>query len=565
MSLVDAGTSDTGIPYLVLQDLPGQHLDTFVATTRPSCESLRRIMSAICRALIMCHRIGIVHADIKPSNILVSRDGTPVLLDFGVAQDVHSESTVQASLTTPTPSTPAFASPEITAGQRATPESDVYAVGRLLEELIPTCAGTSRRKDPLLSLAARCTDRDPTRRPRTADQLLEHLEHTAGPITRMPSISVLTIGLVGGLAIGLAAFPALAPVSSLRPPEGDTDSPLLLDLASLHPDDVPGNPETIDSLAKTSQSVDLQVLAAYRYAAEGRREKARDLIDALGSSIETTAPAYRVIAGRVLLDLGRPGPALSTLQQLDAAELRASDRTLHTFLLLRTQDRLGRHTPDLAWDSLQIDAEQQQLHDLLDTIFLQRIAMGHHEPVRNLVDDDERLRQPLSELDPRLAEAVLVLYTRLRACGQAGPLDKQILDTTEREIDERSFASRDPAHPRLQATLALARAASEYHTDQILTGSAYANATAAARRDDAPEDFRAQLFMAASRGAGDPVSSGDARPDEFLALMTSAYGSLADEILGTDTPLLPVFLRWTSPINIDRPPGRPDLWWWPPP
>jgi serine/threonine protein kinase len=81
--MLDGGVTETGFPYLVMEYVNGQPiLDYCADRSLPVAERLT-LFSAVCDAVAYAHSHGVIHRDIKPSNILVVRDGTPKLLDFG--------------------------------------------------------------------------------------------------------------------------------------------------------------------------------------------------------------------------------------------------------------------------------------------------------------------------------------------------------------------------------------------------------------------------------------------------------------------------------------------------
>ena len=149
--LLDGGTTPEGQPYLVMDFVDGGSL---IAYSEPlSIIEKLELFLAICDGVQHAHHNRIVHRDLKPANILVSKDGHPKLLDFGIAKWLDPDMAPEAILDTRTGLymlTPDYASPEQARNQSITERTDVYALGLILFELL-----TGER-------AQRCTSRAPS-------------------------------------------------------------------------------------------------------------------------------------------------------------------------------------------------------------------------------------------------------------------------------------------------------------------------------------------------------------------------------------------------------------------
>jgi len=132
--LIDAGESELGWPYLVMEYVDGQPLDAALAGQ--PIESVIDIFLQVCDALAYAHRQLVLHRDIKPNNILVDRDGDAKLLDFGVAKLLQSTEVSEESHTVERAYTPEYASPEQVFGHPIGVASDVYSLGVLLYRLL---------------------------------------------------------------------------------------------------------------------------------------------------------------------------------------------------------------------------------------------------------------------------------------------------------------------------------------------------------------------------------------------------------------------------------------------
>ena len=137
--LLDAGTTDDGRPYLVMELIEGQPIDDYCDRRRLGVEERLRLFRAVCDAVAHAHQNLVVHRDLKPANILVTADGSPKLLDFGIAKLLNPELAHQALHTTRStapPMTPLYASPEQVRGEPVTTTTDVYSLGVLLYLLL---------------------------------------------------------------------------------------------------------------------------------------------------------------------------------------------------------------------------------------------------------------------------------------------------------------------------------------------------------------------------------------------------------------------------------------------
>jgi serine/threonine-protein kinase len=129
---LDAGQTESGHQYLVMEYVDGQHLEAYCDRRRLSIVERLRLFLDVCDAVAYAHRNLIVHLDLKPSNILVSQDGAVKLLDFGTSKLIRTDSL----LTTTVLATPAYASPEQLRNEAVTTACDIYSLGAILFELL---------------------------------------------------------------------------------------------------------------------------------------------------------------------------------------------------------------------------------------------------------------------------------------------------------------------------------------------------------------------------------------------------------------------------------------------
>jgi serine/threonine-protein kinase len=132
--LLDGGVSSEGRPYLVMEYVDGEPILEFCEGRRLGPRARIELVRRLCGAVEYAHRNLIVHRDIKPGNVLVTADGSPKLLDFGVAKLLESDASSTATALPPL--TPRYASPEQLRGDPVTTATDVYSLGVLLFELL---------------------------------------------------------------------------------------------------------------------------------------------------------------------------------------------------------------------------------------------------------------------------------------------------------------------------------------------------------------------------------------------------------------------------------------------
>lgn len=158
--LYDGGVDDGGAPYLIMELVRGVAIDDYVHTHDLPPRRIVEMMIAICEAVQHAHQNLIVHADLKPANILVNEAGDPKVVDFGVARLLGE--TNDAGLY---PQTPGYASPQREAGAIPTPADDVFALGAILRALLtresPRSAAPTLLASQAIERSAAFADRPP--------------------------------------------------------------------------------------------------------------------------------------------------------------------------------------------------------------------------------------------------------------------------------------------------------------------------------------------------------------------------------------------------------------------
>ncbi len=136
--LLDAGETENHQPYLVMEYIHGVAVDRYCDSKQLEVRARLELFLNVCGAVQFAHQHLIVHRDLKPANILVTADGSPKLLDFGIAKLLHASDLTLAELTRMNDRllTPEYASPEQILGEKVTTASDVYSLGVVLYQLL---------------------------------------------------------------------------------------------------------------------------------------------------------------------------------------------------------------------------------------------------------------------------------------------------------------------------------------------------------------------------------------------------------------------------------------------
>lgn len=135
--LYDAGSDDRGRPYLAMEYVDGQPIDTWLRQQRPALPDTLSLFVQVVRAVAYAHGQLVVHCDLKPSNVLVTADGRVQLLDFGIARLLGGEGAATGMAPDGIRAlTPRYAAPEQIAGQPVGVQADVFSLGVMLYELL---------------------------------------------------------------------------------------------------------------------------------------------------------------------------------------------------------------------------------------------------------------------------------------------------------------------------------------------------------------------------------------------------------------------------------------------
>jgi serine/threonine protein kinase len=220
----DVGEAD-GRPFIAMEHVDGESLaELLVRRGRLPPQEAAALGAQAARALAAAHDAGLVHRDVKPHNLLLARDGTLKLGDFGIAFGLEGTKLTVAGTVL---GTAAYLAPEQARGERVTAAADVYALGVVLVELLTGRSERTAPAGPLAGVLTRCLDADPRQRPTAAELARELSANTPEARTvvlpatrrrrrrRLPLLVAVVAFLV--LAAGIAAAALTTGRSSRKP------------------------------------------------------------------------------------------------------------------------------------------------------------------------------------------------------------------------------------------------------------------------------------------------------------------------------------------------------------
>lgn len=216
--LFDGGTDPSGHAYIIMEYLEGEPITSFVGRGASPAPTVLQLFRRVCDAVQYAHQNLIVHADIKPSNILVTPDGTVKLLDFGIARLVDKVGGVTSDSAGGEPMTQGYAAPERQNGQAPTVSSDIYSLGAVLHELLtgklPGEAAARITPGDLDAVLRKALAADPARRYASVERFADDLHRSQKrlPVSALPRTWKYTAGLFvrrHRLGVGLTAVAVL--------------------------------------------------------------------------------------------------------------------------------------------------------------------------------------------------------------------------------------------------------------------------------------------------------------------------------------------------------------------
>jgi serine/threonine-protein kinase len=303
-----------GSPFLTMEYIPGEPLSRVAEATRRAASTIG-ILEQLADALAAVHRVGIVHCDLKPGNVMLRPDGGVKLMDFGVAA-LHA-----ACIEWPGECTPEWAPPELIRGERPTPAVDVYSFGLIAVRLLTGTADPHRisriANKPLRAVVAKCVEGNPTRRYANGSDLKDALrlalETPVSSESRRWRWLLLAAALVVGALIGLPQLLHLwkprppAPAASVVPPAVPFTKPQQGSEPGSKPDPSPPQRPDLPSRIDTS-SGPMILVAGGRFQMGYAKGSANEMPEHSVDVKQFYMDQYEVTAGRFNRIAGNPAP-----------------------------------------------------------------------------------------------------------------------------------------------------------------------------------------------------------------------------------------------------------------
>ena len=463
-----------GRPFIAMAYYDGETLREKIRRGPLPVAEAQTLARQIAEGLRAAHRQGIVHRDVKPSNILVTPDGLAKIVDFGIAR------LIGAALTQPgtTPGTVAYMSPEQTRGEPVDGRSDLWSLGVVLYEMLtgrrpfrgdhhqtlihairhdpPEPAERLRPETPapLARAVQRCLEKNPARRYPDADALLADLHHAAsgrpsgGRARRLAgrvAAVVLTAALLGALYLGLKGSEPAPPAEASR-------------LAVLPLDNISPDPKdayfaagmTEELVSRLSRLSGLRVIgrtSVQRYADtdEGIAEigQALDVSAVLDGSVRKAGDHMRLSVQ--LIDATTEVPLWSEDYDAEAADVLAVQRAIAEQVAeaLNVQMQAG--------EQRRLAQQGTDLHRAYELYLKGRYFVNTWDEAR-VIEGRDALQQA-ADLDPTFAEAWAALADAYKILDYLGVVAPEAAGPRIRAAAERALAL-DPELAAAHAALA---------------------------------------------------------------------------------------------------------------
>ncbi|MEM9066791.1 MAG: serine/threonine-protein kinase [Planctomycetota bacterium] len=435
IAIVDASETDGGVPFLVLPECHGSDLAEYCEKTHPEARALAGLLLLIARALGAVHRAGVVHRDLKPQNVLVSDDGWPTIIDFGIAQvseeaaSVHSHMTVGTALMTPS-----FASPEQRSGGRLSAATDVFAFGKLIEECLRRGrVQPGRATARLRTLARRATSESPDNRPADGGALAVELEQVVhGRTPRWLIVVAVTsacLALAFGIRFGLGVSPDQLPrgESAGGPAREEQDHRASLDGAG------PGPGAGLDPSPRLAE--------AWEADESGDHQRADEVTLELAANWYELAVTERVEFVRLLSKAGRHANTLEVAQSIEPGSVSVMQASLLADLTLAAEQALGERVALESWRALGAQANEGEggrWGEIASQIESRRLSVADPEVIQSLASNADFWGAGYRDMPDADLVTIGLMRARLVVWELAPTSDLAGLSDLEREIARRA-------------------------------------------------------------------------------------------------------------------------------
>jgi serine/threonine protein kinase/tetratricopeptide (TPR) repeat protein len=378
-AMYDAGATEEGFPFFVMERVEGRSLNGYCDEHRLGIRKRIELFIEICRGVQHAHQKGIIHRDLKPANILVDAGGVPKIIDFGIAKaiDQDRELTQQGAI-----GTPMYMSPEALTGSDLDTRSDVYSLGVMLYELLAGVLPHNIQDQPVGMIIKLVTEQE-SAAPRTLYRALPETRRREIAMARSDDERSLIPKLSGDLE-----WIARKAIARDREERYGSAADLASDLQR-HLADEP--------VSATPPSI------RYRAAKFARRHRATVvsaaliLVAILAGVVATTIAMVR--AQRARSEAQAVSAFLIDLIESASPWNRAKDATVRELL-----EEAARKVPNELRDQPSARAE------LMMTIGTSEFHLGHLDSAERLLREAIRLRRSIDGGDtPRVAEALNVL------------------------------------------------------------------------------------------------------------------------------------------------------------
>ena len=301
--LLDAGATDDGEPFVVMEYVEGERLDRYAEEHNLTTEQRLTLFVQVCDAVQYAHRNLVVHRDLKPANILVTSSGEPKLLDFGIAKlmedeegDTGEETSYTAKLLTPE-----YASPEQLRGEPASIATDVYSLGVVLSVLLsgarPRNGAAGGLTGDLRTIVEKAVRPEPTARYASVQEMADDIRrHLAGhPVLARPT----TLGYRARKFVRRNAGPVALAVFAVV---------TLLGLAGFHATRLTRERDAAETARAKAERVSAFMVDLFQFvdpqANRGATITARELLDAAARTLDTALADQPEVRATMLRNIG---------------------------------------------------------------------------------------------------------------------------------------------------------------------------------------------------------------------------------------------------------------------